>query len=182
MAAVLPQAVACAAMRHILLLAVFTSTLASPFAFAQPPERPNTPVFRSGPWFVVRAAPPNEAVACTGFYSANRRVQLSKDMLVIQTPDDVKSVAFGVDDQPMGSQRALSADEKDLKGIAFTGEDFAKLAKGRKLRIDVATAQGTMRHEFELNGLAGALENINAGCPVPKPAPAQKPVRRKHRS
>jgi hypothetical protein len=178
MAAVLPEAIACAAMRHTLLLAALVST----FAFAQPPERPNTPVFRSGPWFVVRTAPPNDTVACTGFYTANRRVQLSKDMLVVQTPEDVKSVAYGVDDQPMGTHRALSADEKDLKGIAFTGDDVAKLAKGRKLRIDVATAQGTMRNELDLNGLAGALENINAGCPVPKPATAQKPVRRKHRS
>jgi hypothetical protein len=163
-------------MRHILLLAAFASSL----VFAQPPERPNTPVFRSGPWFVVRTAPPNEAVACTGFYTANRRVQLSKDMLVVQTPDDVNGVAFGFDDQPMSTQRALSASEKDLKGIAFTGDDFTKLAKSRKVRIDVATAQGTMRSELDLNGLAGAVANINSGCPMPPPA--KKPVRGKHRS
>jgi hypothetical protein len=162
-------------MKSLLLLAAFVSTAAC----AQPPDRPNMPVFRSGPWFVVRSTR-GDAVACTGFYRANRHVQLSKDMLIIQTPDEVKGVAFGFDDQPMGLQRPLSAGEKDLKGIAFTGEDFAKLPKSRKVRIDVETAQGTMRSELELNGLAGALENINAGCPVP--SPAQKPVRHRHRS
>jgi hypothetical protein len=162
--------------RTVLLLAAVSS-----LAWAQPAERPNQPVFRSGPWFVVRSVREGgNVVACTGFYRANRHVQLSKDMLIIQTPDEVKGVAFGFDDQPMGLQRPLSAGEKDLKGIAFTGEDFAKLPKSRKVRIDVETAQGTMRSELELNGLAGALENINAGCPVP--SPAQKPVRHRHRS
>jgi len=165
-------------MKHTLLLAAFVSTLAS----AQPPERPNTPVFRSGPWFVVRSTG-ESGVACTGFYQADRHVLLGKDTLTFRTPDDASAVAFAFDDQPMGMQRALSASEKDLKGVAFTGDDFAKLSKEKKLRIDIATAQGTMRHQLDLNGLAGAMENINAGCPMPKPPQkAQKPVRRKHRS
>ena len=174
MAALPSQALACARMKHVLLASAFVSSV----AFSQPPERPNTPVFRSGPWFVVRSVRAGEAVSCTGFYRANRHVQLSKDMLVIQTGDEVKGVAFGFDDQPMGAQRPPSTGEKDAKSVAFTGEDFAKLAKSRKVRIEEATPQGTMRHELELNGLAGALENINAGCPLPP----QRPVRGKHRS
>jgi hypothetical protein len=36
-----------------------------------------------------------------------------------------------------------------------------------------------MRHELDLNGIAGALDNINKGCPVPADA---KPLRKRHRS
>ena len=137
------------------------------------------PVFRSGPWFVVRSVRPGDVVACTGFYRANPHVQLSKDNLVFKTDEDVRAVAFAFDDERMPSGRPLSAPEKDLKAISFTGDDFAKLSRSRKVRVEMATAQGTMRHELELNGLAAALENINAGCPVPaKP----HPVRGKHRS
>jgi hypothetical protein len=144
-------------------------------ALAQPPERPNQPVYRSGPWFVVRSVRDGgNVVACTGFYRANRRVQLSKDMLIMLTPEEVKSVAFGFDDEPMGAQRPLSAGEKDLKGIAFMGDDFKKLATSRKVRIEIVNAQGTMRHELDLNGLVGALDNIDKSCPVPADAPVRK--------
>jgi hypothetical protein len=154
--------------------------LAAMSAWAYAAERPNEPVYRSGPWFVVRSVRDNGAVvACTGFYRANRRVQLSKDTLIIKTPEEVTGVAFGFDDQPMDASRALSAGENDLKAIAITGEDFAKLARSRKLRIEVGTPQGTMRHELELNGLAGALENIEQGCPVP--AEPIQPKRRRRR-
>jgi hypothetical protein len=122
-----------------------------------------------------------KVVGCTGFYRANRHVQLSKDSLIIQTGEDVKAVAFGFDDQAPGALRPLSAGEKELKAIAFTGDDFEKLSHSRKVRVDVATQQGTLRHELELNGLAGALDNIEKGCPVPAP-PKTAPVRRKHRS
>ncbi|HEY8050993.1 MAG TPA: hypothetical protein VIE63_17605 [Ramlibacter sp.] len=162
-------------MRYALLAAAFVSSLVC----AQTPERPNMPVFRSGPWFVVRSVHDGgSVVACTGFYRANPHVQLSKDMLVIQTSDEVQAVAFGFDDQPMGAQRPLTDAEKDMKGIAFTGDDFAKLSASRKVRIHAVTPQGTVRHEFELAGLPAALENIDAGCPVP----AQKPIRRRKRS
>jgi hypothetical protein len=149
-------------MKYAMLLAALGSSLS--FA-AQPPEPPNQPVYRSGPWFVVRSVRA-DTVVCTGFYSANPRVQLTKDTLVIETADDVKGVAFTFDDQAAGAPRPLSANEKDLKAVAFTGEDFAKLSKSYKVRIDSTTAQGVMRHEFDLNGLAGALENIKVGCPV----------------
>jgi hypothetical protein len=170
MAAVLPQALASPAMKRPLIALAFA---ASTLAFAQPPDRPNTPVFRSGPWFVVRSVRPGEVVACTGFYRANRHVQLSKDMLIIKTAEEVKGVGFAFDSDPVSAARPLSGAEKELKAIAFTGDDFSKLSKSRKVRIEVATPQGTMRHDLELEGLAGALDNINAGCPLP---PAQ-PVR-----
>lgn len=159
----------------------FLAILASLGAVAQPAERPNQPVFRSGPWFVVRSVrDAGSVVACTGFYRANRRVQLSKDMLIIKTPEEVASVAVGFDDDAMGTARALSAGEKELKAIAFTGDDFAKLARSRKLRIAVETSQGTMRHELELTGVAGALDNIAQGCPAPADPPL--PKRRRPRS
>ena len=167
------------AMKQLLLaLAVFSSCV-----FAQQ-ERPNMPVYRSGPWFVVRSVRDGgNVVACTGFYRANRRVQLSKDMLIIQNAAvEVQSVAFGFDDEPMAAQRPLTDGEKDLKGIAFTGDDFAKLSKAHKVRIDVVTTQGTMRHELDLSGLAGALDNIAKGCPVPADKPAEKTRRRRHRN
>jgi hypothetical protein len=149
--------------------------LAAAIASAQPAERPNQPVFRSGPWFVVRSVRDGgNVVACTGFYRANRHVQLSKDMLVIKTVEEVTKVAVGFDDEPMSAPRPLSTAEKDLKAIAFTGEDFTKLARSRKLRIEVETPQGTMRHELDLTGLAGALDNIDKGCPVPADAPAPR--------
>lgn len=152
-------------------------------AAAQAADRPNQPVYRSGPWFVVRSVRDGgNVVACTGFYRANRHVQLSKDALVIQTGDEVKSVAFGFDDQPMGAQRPLTTGEKELKAIAFSGEEFTKLAQSRKVRIEEATPQGTMRHELELNGLAGALENIANGCPVPQEKHEKKPRRHRLRS
>ena|SRR5438067_6965475 len=151
-------------------------------AFAQAAEAPNQPVYRSGPWFVVRSVRDGgNVVACTGFYRANRHVQLSKDTLVIETSDDVKGVAFGFDDQPMGAQRLLTTGEKELKAIAFSGEDFARLAHSRKVRIEAVTPQGTLRHELELNGLTGALESIGNGCPVPQNK-HQRPVRRRLRS
>jgi hypothetical protein len=164
--------------RTLLALAAF-STLAS----AQPAERPNQAVYRSGPWFVVRSVRDGgNVVACTGFYRANRHVQLSKDTLIIQTDEEVKGVAFGFDDQPVGVQRPLTAGEQELKAIAFSGDDFAKLAKSRKVRVEVATPQGTMRHELELNGLAGALDNIAQGCPVPAQEKKPRPVRHRLRS
>jgi hypothetical protein len=140
-------------------------------------------VYRSGPWFVVRSVRDGgSVVACTGFYRASRRVQLSKDMLAIKTAEDVNSVAVGFDDGPLGAARPLTPGEKDLKAIAFTGDDFAKLSHSNKLRIEVETPQGVMRHEFELNGLAGALDNIDKGCPVPAdpPKPATKRRRMHH--
>jgi hypothetical protein len=164
-------------MKHGLALLAFAATTC---VFAQPPERANQPVFRSGPWFVVRSVRDGgKVVACTGFYRANRHVQLSKDTLIVQTPEEAASVALGFDDKA-GAQRPLSAGEKELKAIAFTGDDFAKLAHSSKARIDVVTPQGTMRHELELNGIAAALENIDKGCPVPEPP--KTPVRNRHRS
>ena len=163
--------------------ALLALALVSSLACAQTPDKPNLPVFRSGPWFVVRSVPESGgAVACTGFYRANQRVQLSKDMLVLKSNDDIDSVAFGYDDQPMGPTRPLSAGEKDVKGIVFTGDDFAKLASSRKLRIDAITAQGTVHHELELNGLPAALANINAGCPVPAPVKTKARSKTKHRA
>ena len=161
--------------RTVLLLAAVSS-----LAWAQPAERPNQPVFRSGPWFVVRSVrEAGNVVACTGFYRANRRVQLSKDALIIEMPEEVKAVAFGFDDQPVGAQRPLSAGEKDLKAIALEGEDFKSLARSRKVRLEVVTPQGTMRHELDLRGLPGALENIEQGCPVPADGPVRR-VRARH--
>src|SRR5438132_10403130 len=126
-----PEALASASMKYALLAAAVLSSL----AFAQPAERPNQPVFRSGPWFVVRSVRDGgKVVACTGFYRANRHVQLSRDMLIVQTPEEVRGVAMAFDDERMPSERPLSAGEKDVKGIAFTGDDFAKLAKSRKVR------------------------------------------------
>jgi hypothetical protein len=163
-------------MKHLLLALAAVSGC----VFAQPPERPNQPVFRSGPWFVVRSVRDGgNVVACTGFYRANRHVQLSKDTLIIQTQEDVKGVAFGFDDRPAGAQRPLSAGEKDLKAIVFSGEDFKNLTSSYKVRVEVLTPQGTMRHELDLHGLAGALGNIEQGCPVPQ---EPKPLRRRHRS
>ena len=160
-------------MKHVLLAAAVVSSMA--FA-AAPPERPNQPVFRSGPWFVVRSTRA-DIVVCTGFYRANRHVQLTKDMLVIQTPEEVRDVSFAFDDHAAGAPRPLSAGEKDLKAVAFTGDDFARLAKSHTVRIDATNAQGVVRHDLELNGLPGALENINAGCPV-----QALPKRGRHRS
>ncbi|HTH79513.1 MAG TPA: hypothetical protein VL593_11075 [Ramlibacter sp.] len=40
--------------------------------------------------------------------------------------------------------------------------------------------QGTMRHELELKGLAGALDNIDKGCPAPADPPQQKRRRMGH--
>jgi len=116
-------------------------------------------------------------VACTGFYRANRHVQLSRDMLIIKTPQEIRSVAFAFDDQPVPAHRPLSSAEKAIQAIAFTGEEFAKLPRSHKVRIEAVTAHGTVRHELDLRGLAGALENINAGCPA-----TDVPVRRRPRS
>jgi hypothetical protein len=138
-------------------------------------------VFRSGAWIIVRSVHAGEPVTCTGFYRAHPHVQLAKDTLVIQMEDEVKGVSFGFDDQPMGPLRPLSASESDLKGIAFSGDDFARLATSRKVRIDAVTAQGTVHHELELEGLPAALENINAGCPVPAPPQRGKPRSRSRR-
>ena len=167
-------------MKYVVLALALVSSLAC----AQTPEKPNLPVFRSGPWFVVRSVRDGgSVVACTGFYRANGRVQLSKDMLVLKAPEEIDGVAFGYDDQPMGPARPLSPGEKDVKGIVFAGDDFARLASSSKLRIDAVTAQGTMHHELELKGLPAALANINAGCPVPAPvktkAKAKRHVRHK---
>jgi hypothetical protein len=152
-----------------------------PCAITQAAERPNQAVYRSGPWFVVRSVR-DDVVACTGFYRANRRVQLSRDALVIETGEDVKSVAFGLDDQPMGAQRPLTAGESDLKAVAFSGEDFVRLAGSRKVRVEMVTPQGTLRNELSLDGLAGALDNIGKGCPVPPDKAKPKPKRRRLRS
>jgi len=166
-------------MKHALALLAFAASSCMTFAVAQPAERPNQPVFRSGPWFVVRSVRDGgKVIACTGFYRANRHVQLSKDTLIIQTPEDVTGVAFGYDGQAPGALRPLTTGEKELKAIAFSGDDFNALAKSRKVRIDVQTAQGVMRHELELNGLAAALDNIDKGCPVPA-APKTPPAKRR---
>jgi len=37
-----------------------------------------------------------------------------------------------------------------------------------------------MRHELELKGLAGALDNIDKGCPAPADPPQQKRRRMRH--
>ena len=167
-------------MKYFLAAMAFASVASG--ASAAPPPPPNQPVFRSGPWVVVRSTRDGgSVVACTGFYRANRHVQLSKDTLIIKTIEEVNSVAFGFDDHVPGAQRALSTGEKELKAIAFTGDDFRKLAGSYKVRIDAATAQGTIRHELELTGLAGALENIEKGCPVPA-APQTNERKKKRRS
>lgn len=168
-------------MKQLALACAFVAATAA--AIAAPPERANQPVYRSGPWFVVRSVrDEGNVVACTGFYRANRQVQLSKDTLIVQTtPLDVKSVAFAFDDQPVGAQRPLTAGEQELKAIAFSGVDFTRLAHSARVRIDVETPQGVMRHELELNGLAGALENIDKGCPAPPNPPAPKRRRLRHR-
>jgi hypothetical protein len=166
-------------MRAMKLIVAIAALLACISPSAETAEKPNQPVFRSGPWFVVRSVRDGgSVVACTGFYRANRRVQLSKDMLVVKTAEDVKSVALGFDDAPFGSPRPLTASEHDLKAIAFAGDDFAKLSHSNQLRIEVETPQGVMRHELELNGLAGALDNIDKGCPVPADPPKPVPKRR----
>lgn len=148
-------------------------------AHAQPqaPQRPNEPVFRSGPWFVVRSVRDGgNVVACTGFYRGNRGVQLSRDVLAIKTQQDIRGVSIGFDDKPMGKERPLTSAEQQLGALAISGEDFARLARSKRLRVAVTTAQGTSQHALELRGLAGALENIQAGCPVPA-EPLRRPMR-----
>ena len=168
-------------MKKSFAIACLAAATALPAA-AQPAERPNLPVYRSGPWFVVRSVrDAGKVVACTGFYRANRHVQLSKDLLIIQTPEEVSGVAFAFDEERFPAPRPLTAGERDLKAIAFSGDDFAKLAKAHKVRIQAGTAQGTVRHELELDGLSGALANIEQGCPVPATA-RTAPVRGRHRS
>jgi hypothetical protein len=168
-------------MRAMKFIVVAAALLIGTCVSAETAERSNQPVYRSGPWLVVRSVREGgDVVACTGFYRANRRVQLSKDMLVVKTAEEVKSVAFGFDDAPLGAPRPLTAGENDLKAIAFMGDDFTKLAHSKKLRIEVQTAQGVMRHELELNGFAGALDDIDKGCPVPADPPQAK-RRRMHR-
>ena len=163
------------------LIVIAALVLACAGVSAGTAERPNQPVYRSGPWFVVRSVRDGgNVVACTGFYRANRRIQLSKDMLAVKTGEDVNSVAVGFDDGPLGAARPLTAGEKDLKAIAFTGDDFAKLAHSSKLRIDMETPQGVMRNELELKGIEGALDNIDKGCPVPADPPPQKRRRKRH--
>lgn len=135
---------------------------------AQPasPAQAHEPVYRSGPWFVVRSVRDGGGVvACTGFYRANARVQLSKDTLAIKVPVEVRSVAFGFDGAPLPAARPLSAAERQVGAIALMGDDFARLARSRQLTIEVATAAGLQRHVLQLHGLAGALANIHAGCP-----------------
>src|SRR3569623_221602 len=103
-------------MKHGLALLAFAATTCMTCAVAQPAERPNQPVFRSGPWFVGRSVRDGgKVVACTGFYRANRHVQLGRDTLIIQTPEEAKSVAFGFDDRTPGAQRPLTDGEKELK-------------------------------------------------------------------
>jgi hypothetical protein len=153
------------------LLAVVLAAMTLPAAWAQPAraQRANEPVFRSGPWFVVRSVRDGgKVVACTGFYKANRNVQLSKDMLAIRAPVEIRSVALGFDGRTMGAPRPLSKAEQELGAFAVTGEDFAQLARSSKLRLEVATVNGTASHTLELRGLQGALESINAGCPPRK--------------
>jgi hypothetical protein len=159
-------------MKHALLAAAFSSTVC--FA-GPPPERPNQPVFRSGPWIVVRTVRADKDVQCTGHYRANSHVQLTKDRLVLQTPEEVSGVSFAFDGQEPSAIRPISASEKELKSVVFTGEEFATLVKSRKLRVDTATAQGVMRHDLELDGLPAALENIHAGCPVQSAPSKGKP-------
>lgn len=147
-------------------------------AWAQPEgrQRPNQPVFRSGPWFVVRSVREGgNVVACTGFYRANRGVQLSKDSLVIKTRQEIRTVSLGFDGKPMGAPRPLSAAEKQLGALAISGDEFAQLSLSSKLRLEFVIDQGAQKHELELRGLKGALENINAGCPVPD-QPLQRPM------
>lgn len=162
---------------HLLAGTCLALSLASA-AWAQPEgaQRPNQPVFRSGPWFVVRSVREGgNVVACTGFYRANRGVQLSKDSLVIKTRQEIRTVSLGFDGKPLGAPRPLSAAEKQLGAVALTGEDFAQLGRSSKLRLAIVTDQGSQVHELELRGLKGALDNINAGCPVPD-KPLQRPM------
>ena len=147
-------------------------------AWGQPEgrQRSNQPVFRSGPWFVVRSVREGgNVVACTGFYRANRGVQLSKDSLVIKTRQQIRTVALGFDGKPMTAPRPLSEAEKQLGALAIAGDEFAQLALSCKLRLEFVTDQGPQKHDLELRGLKGALENINAGCPVPE-QPLQRPT------
>ena len=62
--------------------------------------------------------------------------------------------------------RDLTKAEQEVGAFALTGTDFARLRTGRKLRIGVTTAAGTRTLVLELAGLAGALDVIDAGCPV----------------
>jgi hypothetical protein len=65
-----------------------------------------------------------------------------------------------------GTARPLTAAEREAGAVSIAGSDFAQLVKRSRLKIDVATNDGAKtRHELDLNGLAGVVKNIEAGCP-----------------
>jgi hypothetical protein len=165
-------------MKNAMRALVLAGLAAAGAVCAQPAERPNLPVYRSGPWFVVHSGPDGgDAVSCTGFYRAKRRVQLSKDALIIKTSEPITGVAISFDGEAPAAQRPLSPAEKELGSITFTGDDFSRLARSRKVRIAAHTSQGTISEELELEGFEGALKSIKAGCPLPAPPATETPRR-----
>jgi hypothetical protein len=99
-------------------------------------------------------------------YRVNRSVQVNKDALVFKTPVHINTISLGYDDHGMGTARPLTAAEREAGAVSIAGSDFAQLVKRSRLKIDVATNDGAKtRHELDLNGLAGVVKNIEAGCP-----------------
>lgn len=127
----------------------------------------NELVYRGGSWFVVRSVRDGgKTVTCTGMYRINRAVQVNRDGLVFRTPVHINTIALGYDDQAMGAARALTAAEREAGSVTIAGNAFAQLAKRGRLKIDVVTNDGAKaRHDLDLNGLAGAVKTIEAGCP-----------------
>ena len=127
----------------------------------------NDLVYRGGSWFVVRSVRDGgKTVTCTGMYRINRNVQVNKDGLVFRTPVHINTISLGYDDQAMGAARAPTAAEREAGAVTIAGSDFAQLTKRGRLKIDVVTNDGAKtRHDLDLQGLAGAVKNIEAGCP-----------------
>ena len=150
-----------------------TDIPAAPNSGFEEPVRPagrgaNELVYRNGSWFVVRSVRNGgNLVTCTGMYRVNRSVQLGKDTLVFKMPVHVSTISLGFDGQAMGAARAVTAAEREAGAISITGDTFAQLSKRGKLNIDVVTNDGgKTRHELDLQGLAGAVKYIEAGCPA----------------
>jgi hypothetical protein len=138
-----------------------------PPAAAQPKLQTNEPVFKSGNWFVVRSTKEGrDTVACTGFYKAHRGIQLSEDSLIVRIPDDMQEITIGYGDK-MRPPRPPEDIEKDLRAVVFRGADFDRLRRTRTVKLEIATAKGTVRHEMNVQGINAALLNIASGCPVP---------------
>jgi hypothetical protein len=128
---------------------------------------------RVGNWAVLRTIDPmTDKVDCTGIYKSNFGVQLNSRALYIKISGGIESITLRFGENPPEQTRFPQKIEKDVSTVIVDGIDFSRALETSRIRLQVLTLiKGLTTFDFDVTGIATAVEHIRSDCPIPTATP-----------